>query len=178
MGKYYIRRRNRENCCRQQSPLEPPIACLRIDGVIVAIYNDIIIIWDTYQDYLIGTIKTIKLFLKLGFIIHPENSSLQPSQEITYLGFVFNSKEMLVTLTSEKREKILESCKSFFKKDSFTIRELSSLIGTLTSTFPGKNYGLLYYRELDKCKTLGLEKTKGNFDTLIKLTKEAIPDLQ
>ena len=43
MGKYYIRRRNLENCCRQQSPLEPPIACLRTDGVMVAIYNIIII---------------------------------------------------------------------------------------------------------------------------------------
>ena len=161
MGKYYIRRRNLENCCRQQNPLEPPIACLRTDGVIVAIY--IIIIWGTYQDYLIGTIKTIKLFLKLGFIIQPEKSFLQPSHKITYPGFVFNSKEMLVTLTSEKREKILESCKSFFKKDSFTIRELSSLIGTLTSTFPGKNYGLLYYRKLDKCKTLGLKKNKRQF---------------
>ena len=66
----------------------------------------------------------------------------------------------------------------FFKKDNFTIRELSSLIGTLTSTFPGNKFGSLYYRELDKCKTLGLKKAKGNFDTLIKLTKEAILDLQ
>ena len=32
---------------------------------------------------LIGTVKTIKLFLNLGFIIHPEKSSLQPSEEIT-----------------------------------------------------------------------------------------------
>ena len=97
---------------------KPPIACLRTEGVIVAIYiDDIIVIGDTYEECLIGTIKTIKLFLKLGFIIHPEKSSLQPSQEITYLGFVFNAKEKLVTLTSEKREKILESCKRFFKKD-------------------------------------------------------------
>ena len=85
---------------------KPPIACLRIEGVIVAIYiDDIIVIGDTYEECLIGTIKTIKLFLKLGFIIHPEKSSLQPSQEITYLGFAFNSREMSVTLTSEKREK-------------------------------------------------------------------------
>ena len=63
---------------------KPPIACLRIEGVIVAMYiDDIIIIGDTYEECLIGTIKTIKLFLKLGFIIHPEKSSLQPSQEIT-----------------------------------------------------------------------------------------------
>ena len=94
-----------------------PIACLRI-GVTVAIYIDyVFVIGDNYEQCLVGTIKTIKLFLKLGFIIHPEKSSLQPSQEITYLGFVFNSKKMLFTLTNEKREKIIESCKSFFKKD-------------------------------------------------------------
>ena len=52
-----------------------------------------------------GTIKTIKLILKLGFIIHPEKSTLQHSQEIAYLGFVFNSKEILVTPTTEKMEK-------------------------------------------------------------------------
>ena len=96
---------------------KPPIACLRI-GVTVAIYIDyVFVIGDNYEQCLVGTIKTIKLFLKLGFIIHPEKSSLQPSQEITYLGFVFNSKKMLFTLTNEKREKIIESCKSFFKKD-------------------------------------------------------------
>ena len=56
---------------------KPPIACLRIEGVIVAIYiDDIIVIGDTYEECLIGTIKTIKLFLKLGFIIHPEKKLL------------------------------------------------------------------------------------------------------
>ena len=64
--------------------------------------------------------------------------------------------------------------KVFLKKDSFTIRELSNLIGILISTFPGN----LYYRELDKGKTLGLKKAKVNLDTLIKLAKEPILDLQ
>ena len=63
---------------------KPTIACLKIEGVIVAIYiDDIIVIGETYEECLIGTVKTIKLFLNLGFIIHPEKSSLQPSQEIT-----------------------------------------------------------------------------------------------
>ena len=96
----------------------PPTTYLRIKGVIVAVYiDDIIVIGDSYKKCLIGTVKSIKLFLKLGFIIHPEKSSLQPSQEITYLGFVFNSKEILVTLNSGKRGKIIGFCKSsFFKK--------------------------------------------------------------
>ena len=78
----------------------------------------------------------------------------------------------------KKGKKFLILAKKIFKKDKFAIRELSSLIGTLTSTFPGNKFGPLYYRELDKCKTLGLKKAKGNFNTPIKLTKEAILDLQ
>ena len=85
---------------------KPPIVCLRIESVIVAIYiDDIIEIGHTYEECVIGTMKTMKLFLKLGFTINPEKISLQPSQETTYLGFVFSSKEMSVTLTSEKRNK-------------------------------------------------------------------------
>ena len=61
-----------------------------------------------------------------------------------YLGFLSNSKEMLLMLSSEKEEKILESCKSFLERDSFTITELSSLIETLTSTFTGNKSGPLY----------------------------------
>ena len=54
---------------------KPSIACLRIEGVIVAIYiDDIIVIGATYEECLIGAIKTIKLFLKLGFIIHPKKT--------------------------------------------------------------------------------------------------------
>ena len=125
---------------------KPPIAYLRTEGVVVAIYiDDIIVIGDTYEECLIVTVKTIKLFLRLGFIIHSEKSSLQLSQKIAYIGFVFNSKEILVTLTSEKKGKSLESCKSFFNKNSFTIRELSSFIGTLTSTVPGNKFEPLYY---------------------------------
>ena len=64
--------------------IKPPIACLRTECAIVAINtDDIIVIGGSYQECLIGTIKSIKLFLKLGFIKHPEKSSLQTSQETT-----------------------------------------------------------------------------------------------
>ena len=41
---------------------KPPITCLRIDGVIVAVYiYDIIVIGDTYEECLIGIIKAINV---------------------------------------------------------------------------------------------------------------------
>ena len=58
-----------------------------------------------------GTIN--KLILKLGFIIHPEKSTLQYSQEITYLGLVFNSKEILLHLPVKKWKKFLSLAKVF-----------------------------------------------------------------
>ena len=76
------------NCLQDQENFtkltEPPIACLKTEGVIIAIYIDnIIVIGDTYEECPIDFIRTIKLFLKLGFIIHPEKISLQSSQEMT-----------------------------------------------------------------------------------------------
>ena len=96
---------------------KPPIACLRIEGVIVAInIDDIIVIGDTYEECLIGTIKTIKLFLRLGFIINPGKSSLQPSQETTYLGFFSIQRKCQLHLPVKKGEKFLSLAKCFLKK--------------------------------------------------------------
>ena len=40
---------------------KPPISCLRIEGVMVAIYiDDITVIGHTYEESVFGTIKTIK----------------------------------------------------------------------------------------------------------------------
>ena len=96
---------------------KPPIACLRIEGVIVAIYiDDIIVIGDTFEECLIGAIKTIKLFLKLGFIIHPEKSSLQPSQEITYLDLFSIQGKCQLHLPMKKGKKFLSLAKVLLKK--------------------------------------------------------------
>ena len=68
-----------------QKLTKPPIAYLQVGGVEVArCVDDIIVTGDTYEERLIGTTKTIKLFLKLGFIIQPEKNCLQLSKEIAY----------------------------------------------------------------------------------------------
>ena len=74
---------------------------------------------------------------------------------------------MLVTLTNEKREKkSREFFKSFSKGDQISIRKLTSLIGTLRSTFSRNKFGPLHYRELDKRKTLGLKKEKRQYGSV------------
>ena len=41
---------------------------------------------------------SIKLMDDLGFTVHPEKSSLEPSHILVYMGFILNSLVMTVTL--------------------------------------------------------------------------------
>ena len=52
-----------------------PLAILRLEGITIAIYiDDLIILGETYEECLTGSIKTIKIVLRLGFLIHPDKS--------------------------------------------------------------------------------------------------------
>ena len=80
-----------------------------------------------------------------------------PTQFITYLGFNLNSVQMTITLTQEKKEKILNLCYETHKEDVVTIRFLSKLIGQLVAAFPAVTSGPLYYRVLEMNKAMALQ---------------------
>lgn len=48
-------------------------------------------------------LDTFNLLKELGFVIHPEKSMLNPSQEIIFQGFVISSKKITLTLTYEMK---------------------------------------------------------------------------
>ena len=43
----------------------------------------------------------------LGFTIHLDKSVLKPTQNLMYLGFIINSKDMTLKLTEEKKQEKL-----------------------------------------------------------------------
>ena len=45
-----------------------------------------------------------ELFDRLGFVVHPDKSVLIPTQEITILGFVINSRKVSVKLAPQKEK--------------------------------------------------------------------------
>ena len=156
-----------------------PMAILRIKGHLVAIYiDDIFIVGLTFQECVAAVRDVVELFTKLGFYIHPEKSMFIPMQVVTLLGFIIDSVMMTLTLTEEKKLKILDSCTRFYNANQVTIRTLASLIGKLSSSFLGVQYGPLYYRSLERDKTEGLAMNRGNFEAKIKLSKLSLRDLQ
>ena len=86
---------------------------------------------------------------------------------------------MTVTLTEPKAMKISNLCKQFHNKDKkFTIRQVSSLIGSLTSSFPGVEFGQLHYRHIESDKKHALKENFGNFEAKKKLSDYSLTDLE
>ena len=61
---------------------KPAIVVLRLEGITIAIcIDDLIILGETYEECLAGNIKTIKIFLRSGFLIHPDKSTFLLKQK-------------------------------------------------------------------------------------------------
>ena len=84
---------------------------------------------------------------------------------------------MTVSLTHKKVRNIVTTCVQFLQSQQTTIRELASLIGTLVSTFPGVEFGPLYYRALERNKDFALKTSKGDFDAELCLSPASIHEL-
>ena len=122
--------------------LKPVLAKLRQAGIILAIYiNDGWVKGQTYSRCLHNILVTVKLFAKLGFLLHKEKSALIPSQQVNILGFDVDSVAMLVTIGNEKTNKAIALCKDALCGQPIPIPFLAKVIGTLISLFPACPWG-------------------------------------
>ena len=161
-------------CPRKFTKLLKPVYChLRKMGHLSLGYiDDAYLQGDSYQDCLTNVVDTIKLFDKLGFVVHPEKSVFVPSQVITFLGFILDSKNMTIRLTPEKAEKLKNYCQEIIIMPKPSIRTIAKLLGLMTSSFPGVRYGPLYYRRIDMEKTRALAIHQ-DFDSTMSLSVQA-----
>ena len=81
---------------------------------------------------------------------------------------------MITYLSDQKKEKIYEKCCIIPTKLKLTIREFASFIGTLRSSFPENQFWPLYYRAMLILKHKSLKYNKGNFNAVIKLSKDTL----
>ena len=110
---------------------------------------------------------SVSLLESLGFAIHEGKSILNPTQEIEFLGSMFSSVTMTISVTKGKTEVIILKIRRFLENKSPTIRELASVIGSVISLFSAIPFGKLHYRALEKDKSNALKKFAGNFDKQI-----------
>ena len=159
--------------------MKPCCAHLRCQGHIVSGYID-----DTYlqkqlfNDALNSLHACKSLFTSLGLLIHPEKSLDIPSQIATVLGFIINSLDMTISLTTEKKTSLLELCHKIMQSNQIMIRDQPRLIRKLISSFPGVAYGPLFYCDLEMAKTEALKPKRDNYDSTMVLSDDMKSELQ
>ena len=145
--------------------LKPPLAKLRKLLVLVAAYIDDLITADLSLPQCIdNVIKLVALLRKLGFYINVEKSIFFPAQILEYLGFIIDSLNMTIQLTPKKECSIAALCKEALHSHKLTIRDISRLLGKMTSAMIAVRYSKMHYRNLERCKLAALEDSFHDYD--------------
>ena len=168
------------SCCPRffTKLLKPVYANLRAQGFLsTSFIDDSFLLGNTNVECQENVVNTVKMFEKLGFFVHREKSVFTPTQRLRYLGFIIDSKNMTVELTEDRKRKLRESCLHILEAKRIRIRQLAQVIGQIVASFPGVEFGQLYYRDLEKLKIEALRKTKGDFDGKICINQESKVEL-
>ena len=152
--------------------LKPILSHLRARGIqIIAYIDDCLLIADCSETLAKAVTYTQKLFDKLGLTVHTEKSVLTATKKIEFLGFVLDSTDMTITLTSKKKDKIASMAQKMAHKSVTTIRDLASLIGNLVAADPAVPLGPLRYKFLEIERNKFLAKHAGNYEAIISLNE-------
>jgi len=130
--------------------LKPVLSVLRSNRCNIVGYLDDLLLLDKDQCTLASKCsETLKLLNILGLPINHKKSEPNPCQKIEYLGFVFDSLQMTISLPNRKVINIIRVLKSTLLKKMVTIQALAELLGSLVSLTPAVAYSMLYTRQLE-----------------------------
>ena len=157
---------------------KPMFAMLRERGLLNTVYiDDSLLYGDDVLECRQNVMETTTLALDLGFIVHPMKSIFEPTQIVDFLGFTLNSIDMTVKLTPEKAQTLQRLCKNLIDYKKPKIRTVATVVGKMVASFPGVEYGQLFYRLLDNEKAQALKINRGNFEAKMTVSHQAKMDL-
>ena len=110
--------------------------------------------------------KTLMLFVdifrSLGFIIYPQKTVLTPKKKIFGILSKLSGPDWFTEKNRGQKRKHSQSLRKQANKTKAkrTIRELAQVLRQLLAAFPAVQWRPLFYRALDKDKTIALKKHK------------------
>lgn len=145
--------------------LKPVAKYLRQKGCKIIIYlDDVLIIGDNFNECSQSVKWVGNLLEQLGFIINQEKSVLTPSQRLEYLGYVFDSHNMTLSLPKRKIIIIDKMLLKFKNLSNCKIGKFASLVGMLVSASATLKYAWLHVKPLEIAKLKALKLNKNNFN--------------
>ncbi|KAA6380965.1 MAG: putative Transposon Ty3-I Gag-Pol polyprotein [Streblomastix strix] len=142
--------------------------------------DDILQIHQDKQILKTQTKEIMRALEQFGWTISTDKCETEPKQIITFLGWIWNLKEMNIRKSEEGNLKMLQAlkewCNVIYKNQSEKIRQLAALIGRLNYHRPQIKEASMYQMELDKAKPQALKT--GSWDGITIVNKIVIKELQ
>lgn len=149
---------------------------LRDQGIqIVQYLDDLLIVAETPAIVCSQLLRTIHWLARLGFQIGIKKSHLEPTQRISFLGFILDTTTMELIVPREKLRKISRECYSAIRAGVLPARKLASLLGLLQSVTAAINLGTLHSRNLQRL--LGPRHFLNAWNASVPLNEDARADL-
>lgn len=149
--------------------LKPVCEYLRSHSHTSVIYlDDIFCIGRSFSECNNNIATTKELLETLGFIVNKEKSCLLPTKECKYLGFIFDSKHMIMRLPDSKKLKVKQLLINFLNTNTCKLRQFARFIGLLISVSPAITYSWLYTKDFERYKYLCLLKNP-SYDRVIEI---------
>ena len=156
-----------------------PLSNIRKNGhPIMGYIDDFLLVNKTFKESEHATLYVSEVFRNLGFVVHPEKSSFLPKQEITFLGFIIDSKSMTLTITEKRRNKLRTLLNILINIKMPKIRFVAKVLGHITSVMPASKFGPLHYRNLENDKVEALKCRAGDFESTMKISAKGLEDLK
>lgn len=158
--------------------LKPVIEYLRkVHHMISVIYlDDTFCLGRTLSECESNVALTKKVFENLGFLINFEKSCFVPKTQCTFLGFVFDSEDMIMKLPDSKKVKIKHSLISMLKTKRCKLREFARFVGLLVSACPAIQYSWLYTKYFEQFKYTCLVNNY-NYEQIVTIPEKLKPDI-
>ena len=160
--------------------LKPIFSKMREEGFCVLGYiDDSLIMGRSESECIQATKRLEELFTSLGFSINREKSSLLPSQQITFLGYILNSVKMTVSPTLKKRDKAVQIMDKLLSESNLKIRFVASALGFIVDLGKGIEYGANHFRFLERDKILALQRVGSlGYEGYMYLSREAKEEIK
>lgn len=95
-----------------------------------------------------------------------------PSQQCIFLGFVFSSVNLNVSLPTEQANNIINLIAALLRRNRCSILALAQLIGKLVSFCPTVEYGWTHLKMLERIKYSALRRSEQSFNASVIISNE------
>lgn len=158
---------------------KPVVARLQAEGHSVLLYlDDMLIVGATQDECKRSASRAVQLLTELGARINYEKSSLQPSQQLEYLGFCINTVDMTLTAPTRKVKNLTKSMKAALRRPAISARDAASLLGKLQSMADALLPSRVHTTGVHEFQLQCLRQARNSWNRNFKLSKEAREDLE